>query len=45
MLDSTLAGQVIAEIKLKHLGPIKQMPSWEQIAKTSQSINYQKCQR
>ncbi|MEJ2487545.1 MAG: carbohydrate kinase family protein, partial [Anaerolineales bacterium] len=43
VLDSARAGQVIAEIKLKHLGPIKEMPDWDQITESSKSIRYQRC--
>ena len=42
-LDSARAGQVIAEIKLKKLGPIKEMPDWDQITENAKSIRYEKC--
>jgi hypothetical protein len=43
MLDAVRAGQVIAEVKLKNIGPIKKMPTWHQITEVSQSIQYSKC--
>jgi fructokinase len=42
MLEAVLAGQVIAEIKLNNIGPIKDMPSWQQIMAESKSIQYEK---
>jgi sugar/nucleoside kinase (ribokinase family) len=42
-LDSVRAGQVIAEIKLKQLGPISVMPSWHQIIEESKTIQYSMC--
>ena len=43
ILDSVRAGQVIAEIKLKQLGPITNMPSWNEIIETSKTIQYSIC--
>ena len=43
VLDSVRAGQVIAEIKLKQLGPIADMPAWDQIIDTSKTIQYSTC--
>jgi fructokinase len=43
VLDSVCAGQVIAEIKLKQLGPIENMPSWDQIIEISKTIQYATC--
>jgi fructokinase len=43
VLEAVLAGQVIAEIKLKSLGPIRNMPSWEQILNSTKSIMYTEC--
>lgn len=42
-LDAVRAGQVIAEIKLKSIGPIIDMPSWHQIIEDLQSIQFEKC--
>jgi fructokinase len=43
MLEAVCAGQVIAEIKLKSIGPIKEMPEWHQIIEDSKSIHTEKC--
>lgn len=43
MLEAVLAGQVVAEIKLIRLGPIRSMPPWEQILNATKSITYREC--
>jgi fructokinase len=43
MLEAVCAGQVIAEIKLKSIGPIKEMPEWHQIIEDSKSIHTEEC--
>jgi fructokinase len=39
-LDAARSGQVIAEIKLREMGPISKMPTWEEIQNRVQTINY-----
>lgn len=43
MLDAVRAGQVIAEIKLKKIGPIEDMPTWQQIIEDSKEIRITRC--
>lgn len=43
ILEAALTGQVIAELKLKRMGPIPLMPTWDQILTSSKSISYTQC--
>jgi len=43
VIEAALCGQAVAEIKLQTLGPIKQMPTWEEILDISKTIKYETC--
>ena len=43
ILDAVRIGQVLAEIKIKSMGPIKSMPRWALISERANAIKYDAC--